>query len=199
MGQHDPRVDAYIEKRAEFARPILERLRELVHATCPDVEETIKWGMPSFEYHGILCGMAAFKQHAVFGFWKHELVIGDDEKWREAMGSFGCLRSVRELPTRVQFARWMKKAMQLNVDGVKAPQRKRARRAPAKLHAAFRAALAKSSKARASFAALAPSHRREYVEWIAEAKRDETRARRIATAVQWLAQGKRRNWKYEKC
>lgn len=199
MGQHDPRVDAYIEKRAEFARPILERLRELVHATCPDVEETIKWGMPSFEYHGILCGMAAFKQHAVFGFWKHELVIGDDEKWREAMGSFGCLRSVRELPTRAQFARWMKKAMQLNVDGVKAPQRKHARKAPARLHPAFRAALAKSSKARASFAALAPSHRREYVEWIAEAKRDETRARRIATAVQWLAQGKRRNWKYEKC
>ncbi|MCK6447199.1 MAG: YdeI/OmpD-associated family protein [Planctomycetes bacterium] len=199
MGKRDPRVDAYIETKAEFARPILVKLRELVHQTCPDVEETIKWGMPSFTYHGILCGMAAFKEHAVFGFWKHELVIGENGKWRDAMGSFGCLKSVSDLPTKAQFAQWMKKAMQLNVDGVKAPQRKHPKKAPPKLHPEFAAALAKSPKAKKTLEGFPPGAQREYLEWIAEAKADATRARRIADAVKWLAEGKRRNWKYEKC
>jgi hypothetical protein len=199
MGKRDPRVDAYIAKSAEFARPILVRLRELVHATCPDVEETIKWSMPSFEHHGILCGMAAFKEHAVFGFWKHELVIGDNGKWRDAMGSFGCLKSARELPSKAQFAEWMKKAIQLNVDGVKVERKKTGSKSPIKMHPELKAALAKNKKALATFEGFPPSGQREYLEWVADAKGDDTRARRIAQAVEWMAQGKRRNWKYEKC
>lgn len=199
MVQTDPRVDAYIAKRAEFARPILVQLRALVHATCPEVRETIKWGMPSFEHHGILCGMAAFKEHAVFGFWKHELVIGDDPKAKEAMGSFGCLRSVDELPSKARFAKLMKKAIQLNVDGVKAPRAKTKPKAPIKMHPELKRALAKNAKAAATLAGFPPGAQREYLEWIADAKTDATRARRIADAVAWLAAGKRKNWKYEKC
>ncbi|MCC6409754.1 MAG: YdeI/OmpD-associated family protein [Planctomycetes bacterium] len=199
MVQTDPRVDAYIAKKAEFARPILVQLRALVHATCPEVRETIKWGMPSFEHHGILCGMAAFKEHAVFGFWKHELVIGDDPKAKEAMGSFGCLRSVDELPSKARFAKLMKKAIQFNVDGVKAPRTKTKPKAPIKMHPELKRALAKNAKAAATLAGFPPGAQREYLEWIADAKTDATRARRIADAVAWLAAGKRKNWKYEKC
>lgn len=199
MGQRSPKVDAYIARQADFARPILTRLRDLVHETCPAVDETIKWGMPSFEYHGILCGMAAFKAHATFGFWKHNLVIGADEKSRQAMGSFGRLTSVKQLPAKRQFASWMKRAMKLNEDGVKTPREKSTARKPVAAPAAFKAALAASPKARATFNAFPPSCKREYLEWITEAKRDETRDRRIKTAVEWLAQGKRRNWKYERC
>ena len=198
MGTRDPRVDAYIAGRNEFARPILERLRELVHSTCPEAVETIKWGAPAFEYKGPLCGMAAFKQHAVFGFWKHGLVVGDDEKSKQAMGSFGCLKSPRDLPTKAAFTRWMKQAIRLNDEGVKAPRCKTRPQQEAKLHPDFKAALARNAKARATLEGFAPSHRREYVEWIATAKRDETRARRIAQAVEWLAEGKSRNWKYER-
>ena len=192
MGIRDPRVDAYIASRNEFAHPILRRLREWVHATCPDVVETIKWGAPAFEYKGPLCGLAAFKRHAVFGFWKHGLVVGDDARSKQAMGSFGRLETIRDLPPKAAFVRWMKLAMRLNDEGVKVPRRKTRPKRPVALHPEFRAALARNAQARATLEALAPSHRREYVEWIAEAKRDETRARRIAQAVGWLAAGKSR-------
>src|ERR1700741_3742906 len=119
MGKKDPRVDAYIAKSAEFARPILVHLRTVVHQACPDVEETLKWSMPSFEYKGLLCGMAAFKQHCTFGFWKHTLVVGDDAKAKEAMGSFGSLKQLSDLPSKTELARYVKKAMKLNDDGVK--------------------------------------------------------------------------------
>ena len=108
MGQRDPRVDAYVEQAAPFAQPILRQLRDVVHAACPDVVETIKWRMPSFEWKGLLCGMAAFKAHAVFGFWKHDLVVGDDPKAKEAMGSFGCLKSLDDLPSKAQLGRYVK-------------------------------------------------------------------------------------------
>lgn len=199
MGQRSPRIDAYIARQADFARPILTRLRDLVHETCPEVEEKIKWGMPSFEYHGILCSMAAFKAHATFGFWKHDLVIGADEKSRQAMGSFGRLTSVEQLPAKRRFVAWMRRAMKLNEDGVKTPREKSTARKPIPAPAAFKAALAASPKARATFDAFPPSCKREYLEWITGAKRDETRDRRIKTAIEWLAQGKRRNWKYERC
>ncbi len=199
MGQRDPRVDAYVEQVAPFAQPILRRLRDAVHAACPDVVETIKWRMPSFEWKGLLCGMAAFKAHAVFGFWKHDLVIGDDPKAKEAMGSFGCLKSLADLPSKAELARYVKRAMALNEAGVKAPKQKTRPKKPLAPHPEFAAALKRNKRAQATLDAFPPSCRAEYIEWIADAKRDETRAKRIATAVEWLAQGKRRNWKYESC
>lgn len=199
MSTRDPRVDAYIARQGEFARPILEKFRALVHETCPEVVETIKWRMPSFEYKGLLCGMAAFKAHATFGFWKHDRVVGADEKSREAMGSFGRLTSVDQCPSKRDFARWMKIAMRLNDEGVSTPREKSSTKKKVAMHPAFKAALAKSKKAQAAFDSFAPSCQREYLEWIAEAKRDETRDKRIATAIEWIGEGKKRHWKYEQC
>ncbi len=210
MDDLDPRVDAYIAKSAPFARPILEHVRAVVHEACPDVEETIKWGMPSFVYGGgILCGMAAFKAHASFGFWKHALVVGEggaaDGGERVGMGSFGKLASVRDLPPKRQLVAYVKKAAALNAPGAKpAPARGAATKAAAKAPAKplpvptpeFAQALRRDKAASATFKAFSPSQQREYVEWIAEAKRVETRDRRIAQAIEWLAEGKPRNWKY---
>jgi uncharacterized protein YdeI (YjbR/CyaY-like superfamily) len=200
MAARDSRIDVYIEKSAEFARPILEHVRALVHEACPGVEETIKWGMPTFVHAGaILCGMAAFKQHASFGFWRHAEVVGGERN--EGMGSFGKLTSVRDLPPKRKLLTHLRKAMRLNEAG---PQATTARKTSApkpvpSIPADFAAALREAPAARANFDAFAPSHRREYLEWILEAKRPETRARRIAQAVAWLAEGKSRNWKYENC
>lgn len=201
MSHRDPRVDAYIAKAAPFAQPILEHVREVVHEACPGVEETIKWGMPSFVYGGgILCGMAAFKAHASFGFWKHALVVGENDAGAEpvGMGSFGKLTAVRDLPAKRQLVACVKKAAALNAQGVKAvPVRKAASAKPAPVPTPeFAAALRKHKAAAAAFKAFPPSHQREYVDWIAEAKREETRDRRIAQAVEWIAEGKQRNWKY---
>nr|WP_295383317.1 YdeI/OmpD-associated family protein [Pseudoxanthomonas sp.] len=198
MGQHDPRIDAYIAKSAEFARPILEKLRAIVHEACPQVEETLKWGMPTFLYAGgILCGMAAFKQHASFGFWKHALVVGEGVP-RDGMGSFGKMTRLADIPPKKQLLPLIRKAMKLNEDGVKSagPRKQAAPRPAPELPADFQAALKKQRKALATFEAFSPSHRREYVEWVTGAKREETRQRRIAQSVEWLAEGKPRNWKY---
>jgi hypothetical protein len=197
MPKKDPRVDAYVRNAADFARPLLVELRKRVHAACPAVVETLKWRMPSFEYHGLLGGMAAFKQHCVFGFWKHELLIEEDPKRNEAMGSFGCLRSLKDLPPKAEFARLVKRAMELNERGVKSPRTKTAKRKAIALHPELAAALKKNAKARATLDAFPPSAQREYLEWVADAKGDDTRARRIRQAVEWLEEGKRRNWKYE--
>ena len=198
MSQRDKRVDAYIARAAPFAQPILEHVRAVVHEACPGVGETIKWGMPTFTYGDrILCGMAAFKAHASFGFWKHALVVGEGVE-QAGMGSFGKLASVRDLPPKKQLVAYVKKAAALNAEGVKAgPARKAAAPKPApEPTPEFAAALRRNKAAAATFEAFPPSHRREYVEWIAEAKRKETRDRRIAQAVEWLAEGKQRNWKY---
>ena len=139
MGTRDPRIDAYIEKAAPFARPVLTHLRAVVNAACPDVVETMKWGHPSFEYEGILCGMASFKAHCAFGFWKHDLVVDGDTKAKEAMGSFGRLTSVDDLPSKAVLARYVKKAMKLNEDGVKVVRKKTVPKTPPKMHPEFRA------------------------------------------------------------
>jgi len=199
VGTRDKRIDAYITKAAPFAQPILRHLREVVHAACPDVVETVKWSMPAFEYKGPFCGMGAFKQHAVFGFWKHDLVVGDDGKAREAMGSFGCLKSLADLPPKKALVGYIRKAAKLNDEGVKAPRRKTVPKKAVPMHPELKTALARSSKARATFDAFPPGCQREYLSWVAEAKGDDTRARRIAQAVEWMAAGKRRNWKYENC
>jgi hypothetical protein len=197
MVTRDKRIDAYIDASADFARPILRRLREAVHAGCPEVVETIKWRMPAFEHKGPLAGMAAFRQHAVFGFWKHELVVGEDSKAREAMGSFGCLKTLGDLPSQKALVGFVRKAVALNDAGVKAPRTKTRPKKAVAVHPDLRAALARNARARAAFESFPPSAKAEYVEWVADAKKDDTRARRVAQAVEWMAQGKRRNWKYE--
>ena len=196
----DPRIDAYIERAAPFARPILAHARALVHQACPQVEETIKWGMPTFVHAGgILCGMAAFKQHASFGFWKHALVVGEGEP-RDGMGSYGKMLSLDDFPAKKIVLAHIRKAMKLNEDGVKMPAaRKAASKLPPEMPEDLVAALNKDNAAKATFDAFPPSCRREYIEWIVEAKREETRAKRLAQTVEWLSEGKRRNWKYENC
>ncbi len=204
MPGHDPRVDAYIGKSADFAQPLLKHLRSLVHEACPQVEESIKWGMPSFGHAGgILCGMAAFKRHVSFGFWKHALVMGEGVE-RDGMGSFGKMTSLSDVPSKQTMIRLIRKAMRLNEQGEKTPgalktaaRKAVGPRAPLEVPEGLLAALGKNRKAKATFDAFSPSARREYVEWVTEAKRDETRQRRIAQAVEWMAEGKQRNWKYQ--
>lgn len=200
MSQHDPRIDAYIEKSAGFAQPILVRLREIVHETCPQVEETMKWSMPSFGYAGgILCGMAAFKQHVSFGFWKHAEVMGEENP-RDGMGSFGKMTTLKDLPPKKELVALIKRAMKLNEQGTKTPAAARkAPKPPAVAPDDLLAALKKNKKALATFDGFSPSARREYIDWIIEAKREETRAKRLAQAVEWMAEGKQRNWKYMNC
>jgi uncharacterized protein YdeI (YjbR/CyaY-like superfamily) len=199
MSGPDPRVDAYIAKSADFARPILQHLRSLVHEACPQVQESIKWGAPSFGHAGgILCAMAAFKRHVSFGFWKHALGMGEGVE-REGMGSFGKLTSLADVPSKKTMTLLVHKAMRLNEQGVTAPAMRRAAgaRMPLQTPGELLVALDGNRKARATFEAFSPSARHEYVEWVTEAKRDETRQRRIAQALEWMAEGKRRNWKYQ--
>jgi uncharacterized protein YdeI (YjbR/CyaY-like superfamily) len=201
MGSRDPRIDAYIGNAAAFAQPILERLREIVHEACPDAGETLKWGAPSFMHAGgILCMMAAFKQHASFGFWKHALVVGEEVP-RDGMGSFGKMTSLKDLPPKKELVALIRKAMRLNEEGVKTPgvRKTSAPKPPSLAPDDLAAALKKNSKARTTFDGFSPSQQREYVDWITEAKRDETRQKRLAQAIEWLAEGKPRNWKYMNC
>jgi uncharacterized protein YdeI (YjbR/CyaY-like superfamily) len=197
MGKKDPRVDAYIKKAAPFAQPILVTIRETVHASCPGVEETMKWNFPHFVYKGVLCGMASFKQHAALGFWKGALVTGGPRS-ADAMGHFGRLTQVSDLPSKTALAGYVRKAAALNEQGVKVPRAPRKAPKPVKVPADLAAALKKNKKAGAGFEAMSPSHQREYIEWITEPKTEATRGRRLAQAIEWMAEGKSRNWKYEK-
>lgn len=195
----DPRIDAYIARQADFARPILEHLRTAVHAACPDCEETLKWSSPSFMYRGkILAGFAAFKAHATFGYWSGSQVVDADPAQQSAMGQFGRLTSMDDLPPRATLVELTKKAMKLIDDGVK-PIRNKHVKAPFAVPQDLRAAIDAVPAAAATFDGFPPSQQRDYVEWVAGAKRDETRAKRLAQTVEWLAEGKRRNWKYENC
>lgn len=198
----DPRIDAYIERAAPFAQPILSHLRALVGRTCPGAEETLKWGMPSFVYRGsILAGMAAFKHHATFGFWQNRLVTGDGtpEKERTAMGQFGKLTSLADLPDDARLAEMVARAMDLIDSGTKAPRPLKHPRPPVDMPDDLAAALKASPGAAATFEGFPPGQRREYVEWITGAKREETRRKRLETAIAQLGEGKRLNWKYERC
>jgi uncharacterized protein YdeI (YjbR/CyaY-like superfamily) len=200
MGKKDPRVDAYIAKSADFAKPILTHLRSLVHAGCPGVEESVKWGFPHFMYKGILCSMASFKEHCAFGFWKGKLVFGAEGKASdEAMGQFGRITAISDLPSEQPILGYIRTAMRLNEKGVPSPTRVRTKeKKPLKVPAYLKAALAKNKKANRTFGAFSYSHKKEYIEWITEAKTAETREKRLKTAVGWMAEGKKRNWKYTK-
>jgi hypothetical protein len=197
VGKRDPRVDAYIAQAAPFAAPILRHLRELVHAACPEVVETIKWRSPFFDHHGPMCHMAAFKQHATFGFWKGELVAPANAA-DPARGQFGRLTKVSELPSKRQLTAYVREAMRLNEAGVPAPHvaRRAAPKPPPVPPDDFLAALGKNAAARKHYRAFSPGQQREYVDWIVQARREQTRAQRIAQAVDWLAEGKARHWKY---
>jgi uncharacterized protein YdeI (YjbR/CyaY-like superfamily) len=193
MGKKDPRVDVYIAKSVAFAKPILTHLRDVVHEGCPDVEEGIKWGVPGYVHHGILCMTAAFKAHVRLIFWKGKLVVG-----KGGADQFGLITKVGDLPPKATLVRYVKKAAKLN----ESMSGKRVMASRAKRGATIRAplplakALARNKKAKATFDAFSPSHRKEYIEWIVGAKTDETRDRRIEQALEWMAEGKSRNWKY---
>jgi uncharacterized protein YdeI (YjbR/CyaY-like superfamily) len=200
MGARDKRVDAYIAKSADFAKPILTHLRATVHEACPEVEETMKWSMPFFLYKGMLCNMASFKQHCAFGFWKGRIIVRNGQATEEAMGQFGRIAAVDSLPPKRVLFEYIKKAMQLNENGVKVketPVKRGAKELVVPPY--FQAALKKNKKALAVFDAFSYSKRKEYVDWLTEAKTDETRTRRLETSLEWIAEGKSRNWKYEKC
>jgi uncharacterized protein YdeI (YjbR/CyaY-like superfamily) len=189
MAKKDPRIDAYIAKSAEFAKPILKHLRNVVHTGCPNVEETMKWQFPHFDHKGMMCGMAAFKQHCAFGFWKAELVFGrDNVAAREAMGHFGRITKVSDLPDEKTLIGYVRKAAELNEAGVKSPARSKPKRKPQppKIPDYFSASLAKNASARKVFENFSPSNQREYVEWVAGAKRDETREQRLKTSIEWV-------------
>lgn len=199
----DAKIDAYIAKAQPFAQPILETLRARVHAALPEAGETLKWSSPAFLYKGkILCSMAAFKEHATFGFWHGPMVTGGTAGRMTAMGDLGRITSVDELPDDKTMATWVAKAKQLIDDGVKPPHvegRGKHPKPELAMVPAFQAALDANSAAKATYEGFPPSCRREYLEWVVEAKRDETRDKRIAQAVEWMAEGKRRHWKYENC
>lgn len=200
MGTRDPRVDAYIAQAAEFAQPILTYLRGVVHQHCPEVEESIKWGFPHFLYHGMLCSMAAFKQHCSFGFWKGTLFVADARN-DEAMGQFGRITSLQDAPGKKLLAGYIRQAMQFNESGAKPARRTKdaVPKPPAEVPDDLAAALKKNRKAAAVFDGFSNTNRREYIEWITEAKRAETREKRLAQTLEWLAEGKPRNWKYQDC
>jgi uncharacterized protein YdeI (YjbR/CyaY-like superfamily) len=192
MSKKDPRIDAYIAKSADFAKPVLDRIRKLVHAACPDVEETIKWNSPFYVHNGILICTPAFKKRCALIFWKGKLILGKERK------ALRHLTSISNLPGDKILLGYIRKAVELNEAGIKSPARAKSKaKKEVTVPDYFLAALKKNKKARAAFANFSPGCQREYVEWITEAKREETRAGRIKTAIEWIAKGKSRNWKYE--
>lgn len=206
-GSYSPKVDAYIASAADFAQPILTHIRELVHKALPDVEEDIKWSMPFFLYHGLMLGnMAGFKQHCSFGVWGKEGPANlrkDGIYDREAMGQLGKLTSVKDLPPDRDFIKYLRVAAAEIDTGVRTQNYSRPKsttpKPPPEVPPALAAALKKNKTAATQFAAMPPGCQREYCDWISEAKRDETRDKRVATAIEWISEGKRRNWKYENC
>lgn len=200
--KRDPRFEAYFAKSAPFAQPILAHLRELLARTCPEGEEAMKWGMPSIVYRGkILCHMAAFKAHAAFGFWHGEAVTGQDRPGNpeSAMGQFGRLTSLADLPDDARLIAMTQRAMALIDSGAKPPRQLNHPRPPLAMPDDLARALAASPRATATFESFPPGQRREYVEWIISAKRDQTRRKRLDTTIVQLEEGKRLRWKYERC
>jgi uncharacterized protein YdeI (YjbR/CyaY-like superfamily) len=203
MNSTDPRIDAYIEKSADFAKPILNHIRHLVHFACPEVEETMKWGFPHFMYKGILCSMASFKQHCAVGFWKGALVFqsipGVKKHKGAAMGQLGRITTIADLPDRKTLTRCVIEAVRLNETGTKLPSKPRPPKNDLVVPDDLTAGLKKNKKALATFARFTYSHRKEYIQWITGAKTEATRAKRLKTALDWMAEGRSRHWKYTNC
>lgn len=202
MPSINPGVDAYITKAAPFAQPVLSHLRDLIHKACPEVEENIKWGMPSFEYKGILCNFASFKQHCTFGFWKASLMkdkmLMENARSEASMGHLGKITSLKDLPSDKKITAWIKEAMKLNEEGKKVIKAKPVVKKDLVIPSYIPAAIKKNKKAWGTFVKFSPSAKKEYIEWITEAKSEETRNKRLLQAIEWMAEGKPRNWKYMK-
>ncbi len=208
MGTKDPRVDAYVAKSADFAKPILSHLRTLIHENCPTAEETMKWSFPHFMYKSagdgksrVLCSMASFKQHCAFGFWYSGGWIMSDESKpsSEGMGQYGKITSLADLPKDKALIKQIKAAVKLHDSGIKPAARTRSTdKKELEIPDYFIAALKKNKKALATFEQFNYSNKKEYVDWVTEAKTDETRKRRLETSVEWMSEGKARNWKYQK-
>jgi uncharacterized protein YdeI (YjbR/CyaY-like superfamily) len=201
MRSRSAEVDDYIAGAADFARPILKKIRSLFHKACPEIQETIKWGFPHFEYKGIVASMAAFKRHAAFGFWKAKVLAGASGIFAgkgESASRMAKLTSVSQLPTDEIFLTFIREAVALNERGVQVPKKPPRRRPVLEMPEDLMLALKKNKKARATFEGFSPTNRRDYIEWITEARQDETRHKRLATAIEWMAEGKPRNWKYMK-
>lgn len=195
----DPRVDTYIARAQPFARPILEHVRDRVHAVLPAVEEALKWSMPAYTVGGkIVLITASFKAHAALNFWRGQELRGNAADG-EAMGQFGKLASLGDLPPDEELDALILKAAELAKAAPAPRQVKHAPKPTPELHPEFAAALEATPKAKARLDGFPPSAQRDYFEWISEAKQPATRAKRIATAVEWLSEGKRRHWKYQNC
>lgn len=204
MQKKNPRIDLYISKAQPFAQPILIHIRELVHRVCPAVEEKMKWSFPHFDYKGeMMCSMAAFKAHAVMGFWKAALmsdpILSETAASQSAMGHMGRLTSLKDLPSDKKLISYIKEAMKLNDEGVKLPPRKlvaEVKRQELTAPAYLTTALKKNKKAKEAFDNFAYSHKKEYIEWFEDAKTEATREKRLTQGIEWMAEGKSRNWKY---
>lgn len=206
MAKTDPRIDSYIERSEEFARPILKHIRALVHKVCPEAEETIKWSFPHFDYKGAMCHMASFKKHCAFGFWKAALMKDETlmatAKSETAMGHLGKITSLKDLPSDKVLRGYIKEAMKLNDDGIKLPSKpkpdaeaqKEALKTPDYLVQGFK----KHKDAKKVFEAFSYSNKKDYIEWLEDAKTEATRNKRLETALEWMSEGKTRHWKYKK-
>lgn len=204
MAKKDARVDAYIAKSADFAKPILNHYRALIHKACPEVEETIKWGFPNFDYKGgPMTRMASFKQHCAIGFWKASLMkegstlIGR-AKSEEAMGHLGRITSLQDLPKDKILLTYIKDAMRLNEEGLKVSNKAKPAKKELEIPEYFLKAISENKKAHKTFEAFSNTNKKEYLLWVAEAKTEETRKKRLDTAVEWMSEGKIRNWKHLK-
>jgi uncharacterized protein YdeI (YjbR/CyaY-like superfamily) len=201
MERFDPRIDAYIDKAADFAKPILNHIRTLVHQASPDVSETIKWGFPHFDYKGTICSMAAFKQHCAFGFWKSKLPSDPhnilQKETSEAMGQLGKLKSISDLPENEVLMSYILEAIDLNERAVKITKKPIDYLPNVNAPQYFSDILSQHPPAKLAFDTFSNYHRREYIQWIEEAKTEATRNKRIAQAIEWLTEGKKRHWKYE--
>lgn len=200
----DERIDVYIEKSAEFAQPILNHLRAIIHKAVPDVHETMKWSFPHFEYKkSILCSMASFKQHCSFGFWLGSLMNDTDNILKSVgesgMGQFGKITKIEDLPSEEIITQYIYQAVQLIDSGAKLIKKPATTSKEIEIPTILQEALSLNEKAKATFEKFSPSHRKEYIAWILEAKTEATRERRVVTTIEWLSEGKSRNWKYEKC
>ena len=200
MPATDPRVDAYIDNAQDFAKPILNHLRKLVHEACPDVQETMKWSFPHFDYKGMMCSMASFKEHCAFNFWKQVLLEQSAfPAEKTAMGSFGRITSLKDLPSDKTLKKLIVDAARLNDQGVKVNKTVSKEKKELVVPDILMSALATNALAAETFNNFPYSKKKEYVDWITEAKTDATRDKRLGTTIEWLAEGKARNWKYEKC
>ncbi|MFM9910670.1 MAG: YdeI/OmpD-associated family protein [Chitinophagaceae bacterium] len=202
MGIKNTKVDVYIASAAPFAQPVLKHLRQLIHKACPSVEEKIKWGMPSFEYCGLLGGFASFKHHCSFGFWKAALMkdklLMENAKSEAAMGHLGKITSLKDLPTDKKITSWIKEAMKLNEEGKKVMKKKAVTNRQVIVPAEIQTTLQKNKKALIIFESFSASAKKEYIDWITEAKTSDTKTKRLMQAIEWIAEGKPRNWKYMK-